>query len=232
MIPPTTRVQWPRSYRLIRSIYPPIDLFEDIADPTDWELLVNAEAKTNPRVRDELGAVRLVPVERRVSGPGASWVMAAFCHISTDRPSRFSDGRYGVYYAGNRFEVALHETVFHFERFMRATEEPAAQADFRELIGRVDAELHDIRNDPRFAGLHDPNDYTASQALARDLRNSQNSDGIVYRSVRYAGGDAVAAFWPDVVDIPVQGRHLRYRWNGERVNAYFIYGEDDWITFP
>lgn len=231
MIPPITRVQWPRSYRLIRSIYPPVDLFEDIADPEDWELLANAEAKTNPRVRDDLGAVRLVPVDRRVSGPGASWVMAPFCHISTDRPSRFSDGRYGVYYAGDRFDVALHETVFHFERFMQATEEPAAQADFRELVGRVDAALHDIRDDARYAAEHAPDDYGPSQALARDLRNAQGSNGLVYRSVRHPEGDAIAVFWPDVVDVPVQGRHLRYRWNGERVDAYFIYGEDDWIAF-
>lgn len=28
-----SHVQWPKTYRIIRSIYPPIDLFEDIADP-------------------------------------------------------------------------------------------------------------------------------------------------------------------------------------------------------
>ena len=29
-------VDWPDARRIIRSIYPPIDLFEDIADPADW----------------------------------------------------------------------------------------------------------------------------------------------------------------------------------------------------
>ena len=38
-------------------MYPPIDLFEDIADPADWELIAAAEAKTNPRVREEIGAI-------------------------------------------------------------------------------------------------------------------------------------------------------------------------------
>ena len=62
---------WRPGYRIIRTIYPPIDLFEDIADPADWELLASAEAKLNPRIRDEIGNLALVPVERRVSGPTA-----------------------------------------------------------------------------------------------------------------------------------------------------------------
>lgn len=231
MTPALSRVRWRRTYRLIRSIYPPIDLFEDIADPADWELIASAEAKTNPRVRDALGAIRLVPVERRVSGPGASWVMAPCCHVSRDRPSRFSDGSYGVYYAGNRFEVALHETVYHYERFMRATDEGPSQADFRELVGSIDRTLHNIRNDDRFAGALDPDDYAASQQLARRLRNDEGSDGIVYPSVRYQAGEAIGAFWPDVISIPTQARHLRYRWNGTRVDAFLVYGEADWTAF-
>ena len=41
----TTRVEWPQTYRIIRSIHPPIELFEDIADPRDWEALASAERK-------------------------------------------------------------------------------------------------------------------------------------------------------------------------------------------
>jgi len=65
-------VHWATSHRIIRTIYPPVDLFEDIADPADWELLTAAEAKTNPRIRDAVGDLSLVPVARRVSGPTAS----------------------------------------------------------------------------------------------------------------------------------------------------------------
>jgi hypothetical protein len=229
--PALSRVRWRRTYRLIRSIYPPIDLFEDIADPADWELIANAEAKTNPRVRDALGAIRLVPVERRVSGAGASWVIAPFCHVSRDRPSRFSEGSYGVYYAGNRFEVALHETVYHYERFMRATDEAPSQADFRELVGSIDRRLHDIRKDDRFTDALDADDYTASQRLARRMRDGEDSDGIVYPSVRYPAGEAIAAFWPDVISIPTQARHLCYRWNGAQIDAYLVYGAEDWTPF-
>lgn len=229
VIPQLTRVQWSKTCRLIRSIYPPINLFEDVADPKDWELIAAAEAKTNPRVRDDIGSISLVPAARRVSGSGASWVMAPFCHISMGRPSRFSDGAYGVYYAGSCFDVALLETIYHFERFMRATNEAAADADYRELIGTVDTNLHDLRGNKHFEKALDPNDYAPSQVLARRLRDTEDSNGIIYPSVRYPKGEAIAVFWPDVVGIPIQGRHLRYHWDGMHAGRYFIYGEDQWL---
>ena len=40
---PTRRVRWKSAYRLVPSRYPPIDLFERIADPDDWQLLFELE---------------------------------------------------------------------------------------------------------------------------------------------------------------------------------------------
>ena len=58
-----------------------------------------------------------MPPARRVTGPGATIVMAPFTHTSPERPSRFSAGSYGLYYAAMRFETALREArpsvVFH-----------------------------------------------------------------------------------------------------------------------
>ena len=104
---PLATIDWPSAVRLIESKYPPIDLFEDLADPEDWELLAAAEAKTNPRIAETIGNLDLVPVERRVSGPGASYVMAPFTHCSPDRPGRFHDGHFGAYYAAKTFETAV-----------------------------------------------------------------------------------------------------------------------------
>src|SRR5947208_2281738 len=93
---PVSQVQWRRAVRIIRSVYPPIDLFEDIADPEDWPLLISAEQKSNPRLMETIGNIDLVPPARRVAGPGSSYLMAPFTHVSADRPSRFSRGRFGV----------------------------------------------------------------------------------------------------------------------------------------
>ena len=45
---PVIDLNWRGAVRIIRSAFPPIDLFEDIADPADWQLLISAEQKTNP----------------------------------------------------------------------------------------------------------------------------------------------------------------------------------------
>jgi hypothetical protein len=210
-------VAWTGAVRIIRSAYPPIDLFEDIADPADWPLLISAEQKTNPRIMETIGNLDLVPVARRVGGAGASWLMAPFTHISPDRPSRFTDGSYGVLYAGKSFETALFETIHHHGRFMARTAEAAGwTSQFREIVLTVQADLHDLREGANDAAL-DPESYTASQALGRSLRAS-GADGLVYPSVRHDGGECVALFYPDCASAPVQGRHLDYHWDGARVD--------------
>lgn len=219
MTPPRRHVNWSRATRIIRFRHPPVDLFEDIADPSDWELLAALEARSNPRVLESVGRLDLVPADQRVSGPGASLVMAPFTHISTDRPSRFSDGSYGVYYCGNSFEVALFETIHHHERFMRRTaQSPGWTSDFRELVGSLTVELHDLRGpDPHFVPLLDRDDYTRSQPFAAALRKG-TSNGLVWQSVRYNAGNAAAVFRPNLVPIPKQGRQFCYHWSGTRVD--------------
>lgn len=209
------RTRWPKAYRIIRSIFPTIDLFEDIADPSDWEALASAESKTNPRVWENLGRLDLVPPERRVSGAGASLLMAPFVHVSRDRPGRFTDGSYGVYSAGDREEVAIREVAYHHGRFMsQSREEPGWTSQFRVLINALDLSLHDVRNDPT---LHDPTDYKRSHAVAKDLHDA-GSNGILYRSVRCPGGECAAIFWPNLIPVPIQGDHFDYFWNGDRVD--------------
>lgn len=225
-------VTWKRSHRIIRTVYPPVSLFEDIADPADWELIASAEAKSNPRVRDEVGNLALVPVSRRISGPTASLVMGAFTHASRDRPSRFTDGSFGVWYCGDSPDVAIAETAFHFERFMAATAEPAGEADFRELVNGIAGRLVDLRGGDHAALLApDPGAYAAAQALGREIHDA-DGDGIVYPSVRRPDGQAAALFWPDRVKLPVnQARALRYHWNGRRMDRYFVHGANDWVPW-
>lgn len=217
--PPICRVEWDGAVRIIRSVYPPIDLFEDIADPADWPLLLSAEQKTNPRIRVAIGNLDLVPPERRVGGNGASYLMASFTHVSVDRPSRFSDGSYGVLYVADRYETALFETIHHHARFMACTAElPGWTSQFQEIILTVCADLHDLRGqDDQFVACLDPDDYAAAQLLGAALRKA-GSDGIAYPSVRQAGGECVGLLYPDCASSPVQGRHLDYHWDGKRVD--------------
>ncbi len=212
---PVRRVIWPRSARIIRSIYPPIDLFEDIADPADWEALASAEAKFNPRIRDSIGDLAKVPLARRVTGPGASWVMAPFVHCSPLRPGRFTDGTFGLYYAGDSTKVAIAETIHHHTTTMLATAEaPGWTSQFRELIGSLNTDMDDVTG---MKDLLDPDNFGASQVFGTQ-RRAAGSNGITWPSVRFAGGNCIAAFWPNVVPIPTQGGHFAYHWNGSAVD--------------
>ena len=217
---PEAHIEWRGAVRIIRSCFPPIDLFEDIADPADWPLILSAEQKTNPRLMANIGNLDLIPEHRRVAGPGASFLMAPFTHVSTDRPSRFSDGSYGVLYVAHEFETALFETMHHHARFMAATnQEPGWTSQFRELVMNVTATLHDCRDLPRTDPVLSPDDYSAGQSLGARLRAS-GSDGVVFPSVRRPGGQCVGLFYPDLANSPIQGRHLDYHWNGSRVDFY------------
>ncbi len=216
---PVSRIAWKGAVRIIRSAFPPIDLFEDIADPADWPLLISAEQKTNPRIMATIGNLDLVPETRRVGGNGASYLMAPFTHVSPDRPSRFTDGSYGVLYVARAYETALFETVHHHARFMARTRQAAGwTSQFREIVMTVEADLHDLRDLPEGpVPALDPECYAASQALARALKGA-GSDGIAYPSVRHPGGECAALFFPDCASNPVQGRHLDYHWDGARVD--------------
>ena len=225
---PVASVDWKGARRIIRSLFPPIDLFEDIADPEDWPLLIAAEQKTNPRLMESLGALDLVPPARRVSGPGATYLTAPFTHVSPDRPSRFTRGEYGVLYVAQRFETALLETMHHHARFMARTAEPAGwTSQFLELVLDVAAPLHDLRGgDPALTPALDPDDYAKAQALAATLR-ARVSEGIVYPSQRDPNGECAGLFYPDRATRVVQARHLDYHWNGTRVDFYRDLGAGD-----
>ncbi len=227
---PSSALNWPEAWRVITSRYPPINLFERLTpDPAVWEALVALEQLTNPRVRDEIGEIALVPPEERVTGPGASYVMASFTHLNP-KGSRFSDGTFGVYYAAAALETAIAETVHHFESFARDSADPPRSEDMRVLLGSVAAEFEDVAMLPvtERKAILDPDSYAASQAYARPLRAS-GANGVAYPSVRHPGGSCLGAFRPRAVGIPRQERHLKYRWNGERIDRYFDYLRDEWI---
>ena len=217
---PVAAVRWTPCYRIIPSRFPPISLFETVADPADLAAVYEIEAMTNDRLREETGALSLVPPEDRISGPGTSPVMAAFTHINPDG-DRFTDGSYGAFYAGLSLETAIAETRHHRIQFLQATAEPAQELDMRVYAADLDAALHDIRamreSQPL---LYHPASYAVSQQVARELRDA-GSDGIVYQSVRHDGGECAAVFRPRLLSACRQERHLCYVWDGVTIGTVY-----------
>ncbi|HEX5353602.1 MAG TPA: RES family NAD+ phosphorylase [Rhodanobacteraceae bacterium] len=211
--PPLRRIRWQRAYRIVPSRFPPVGVFDAIADPGDLDALYRIEALTNPRLREEWGELSNVPKEHRVSGPGTTPLMAAFTHVNPEG-SRFSDGSYGVLYLAHEFDTAVEETVYHREQFLEATNEPPIDLTMRCYVSGVHGTLRDIRGG--WKAEHDPDSYAASRKLGAKLRR-QGSNGVVFDSVRRAGGECAALFHPDPASPCVQGQHLIYRWDGSKI---------------
>ena len=217
---PISRIEWRPSWRIIPSRFPPISLFERVTEPDDLEAIFELEAMTNPRLRDEVGDIAMVPLEDRVSGPGSSIIMAAFTHLNPEG-SRFTDGTFGVFYAAADIETAIAETKYHRERFMRATEQDRVELDMRVYLVDLVGDLHDLRGQREACSLvyHETN-YAAAQHLAKDLRQS-GANGIAYDSVRRKGGECAAVFRPPLLANPIQGQHLCYVWDGETISNVY-----------
>jgi hypothetical protein len=217
---PVRTTLWKPCYRLIPSRYPTVGLYDRIADPADLDVVFAVEALTNPRIRDEIGQLQLVPPEERVSGAGATPIMAAFTHLNPDG-SRFSDGSYGVYYAAQTLATAIAEVSHHRAVFLARTNEPAIDVDMRVITATLDAPLHDLRKlgKPGEA-LFDPDRYGASQTLGLELR-AAGSWGVQYPSVRHDGGRCVGVFRPKALRNARSGAHIALRWDGEQITHWY-----------
>jgi len=214
---PVRRVQWRNAVRIIPSVFPPIDLFERVADPEHLDAVHAIESAFNPRLRDSVGDLSLVPRNERIVGPGAGYIMAAFTHVSPTG-SRFSNGSYGVFYAAQKESTAIAETLYHRERFMRATNEARAELDMRVLTVTVRAALHDLRGmRDIMPDVYDIDDYTSAQLLGGALR-AGGSNGVVYDSVRHDGGKCVGILRPRLLSSCREAKHLRYIWDGTRIS--------------
>jgi len=217
-VPPVKRVRWMPCVRIIPSRFPPIDLFERVADPADLESVYAVEALTNARLRDEVGDLPLVPPEARVSGAGSSWIMAPFTHVHGPG-GRFSPPEFGAYYAARHVRTAIAETRYHRERFLRATREPPIEIGMRVLHADLSTRLHDLRGlRARYPAIYHDADYSAGQQLAKALR-AAGSFGVAYDSVRDAGGQCVAIFQPRALSNCRQAEHFGYLWDGSRIGA-------------
>ncbi len=212
-----------RVYRVILSRYPQIHLFERVSSPEDWEVLYAVESLTNPRLRDEVGDIRLVAPEDRVYGEGASWIMAAFTHPPVDgRGGRFNKD-FGIYYCAGEESIAIAESSYHRARFLQESRIEKTTQEMRVIRAQLGpAILHDVRHLPDSA-IYDPDHYGESQQLGFALRNAK-SFGVHYRSVR-AVGECFGVIRPSVLSDAIHWRYLRYHYDqGEIVDVEALDG--------
>ena len=215
--PATTRIRWKGASRLIPSRYPSVGLFDRIASPEDLDAIVELEAWTNDRISAQMGLLHAVPPDEWVVGqPMASVVMAAFCH---PRPggARFSASTRGAWYAARSVETALAESVYHRTRELAEVGHYHTRMQMRLYQADFGATFHDIRaGRTAYAPCYNPDSYVASQQFASTLLVA-GSNGVVYHSVRHAGGECLACFRPRLVGRVRVAAHYEYQWDGTAV---------------
>ena len=217
-LPAVSLIRQLDTHRLIPSRHLPKgdSVLVDIADDDEHlQAIFELDAATNERL---LAAQQLLPgigLEELVFGvPHAAVVNAAFCHAHP-LGSRFNGPDRGAWYAGFALETAQAEVAFHKTVQLAEVGRFEDDVTYDDYLADFSAVFHDIRP-PEGRGFKkclDPQSYVASQALAERLMQA-DSLGIVYPSVRHAGGTCVACFRPALVSNVRRDQTYRFIWNG------------------
>jgi hypothetical protein len=171
---------------------------------TDDEDVLNGifelDNATNDRVLAESGMSPGIDARELVFGiPSYRIINAAFCHPAIK--GRFNSPERGAWYAGLELETSQTEVAHHKRLWLLETGwggEEEEIADYVDYLADFRAEFHDIRESKPRAECLSPDNYVVSQALAAQLLKF-GSSGVVYPSVRQAGGTCVACFRPVLV---------------------------------
>ena len=216
-LPPTFNLAQRDTVRLISTgrLKDPV-LLPLAANHGALEDLAALESATNGRlIAQETGLPQLDPRELVFGRAGFTFINAAFTHT---RPggNRFNDDDRGAWYCAFDADTAVGEISYHLTRELEAVGRFENVTDYAEMIADFFGPFHDLRDVEVDPVLHkDPAiAYPAGQNLARQLRIDHSSNGIIYPSIRHAGGTCLVCFRPDLVQNLRQGGIWRLEWQG------------------
>jgi hypothetical protein len=190
------------SHRLIPSQYPPIGLFDTVARAADLVAVMELAGWTNDRLVD--ARLYRLPENEWVFGrANSSIVMAAFLHVAP-AGSRFNGPDLGAWYASAEMRTAAAEVGHHLRREAVARRVPGLKRTYRSYRAHLDGRFRDVRGD---ATLHASDSYEASQKFGEAERKA-GGDGIIFDSVRHAGGVNIVAYRPSKVLAVTQADHF------------------------
>jgi len=221
-VPPVTLVRQFDTHRLIPSRYSAGDesVLARIADD-DAHLrdIFELDGATNDRLLAEQQRFPGIGIEELVFGVPCSHVInAPFCHPHP-LGSRFNGPDRGAWYAGIALETSQAEVAFHKSVALAETGWTSEESiTYDDYLADFSAAFHDLRRATGFRACLDPRSYVASQELAERLLE-EGSLGIVYPSVRHAGGMCLACFRPPLVVNVRRDATYRFTFTGGRPPA-------------
>lgn len=202
-------IDQPATHRLIPARYGD-SVLEKLNLPSDVLAdLSELDAVTNERKLAERGGNAAIgPGELLLGIPEAHIVNAAFTHAGPFG-GRFHTANRGAWYAGFAIETSIAEVGYHKRRFLTEGRiEGAHRFEYIDFLADFAGVFHTLsaREQKRCLTPEPvPQCYSASQAIASELLFA-GSNGIVYPSVRHAGGTCIACFRPALVFHPRRGK--------------------------
>jgi RES domain-containing protein len=218
MLPPIHDCLLTNTHRLIPSRYSPEGTVLARLTPDEKELeeLVELDGATNARLLGEQGLLPGIGVHELLFGvPYSEVVNASFTHAAPDG-GRFNSSRRGAWYAGLERETSITEVAFHKQEQLKEIDWQLEEVStYDDYLADFAAEFHDLRGEkPRFRKFLQPapipDCYQEPQQLAAELLDG-GSNGVVYPSVRRAGGTCVACFRPALVYHVRRAARLEFR---------------------
>jgi len=215
-LPPQRLLRQFDTCRLIPSRF--VDVEDSVLSPladSDAELrdLFELDNATNSRLLAEHGGTPGIGIDELIFRvPNYRMVNAAFTYARPEG-SRFNDGERGAWYCAFEADTALAEITFHKTVEYAEIGYFNDSVSYQAMLADFTAVFHDIRDLPEFAPCLAPDSYVESQKLAARLLG-EGSTGIIYPSVRRAGGTNLACFRPALVGNVRKGAAYQLTWEG------------------
>jgi len=215
-LPGTSLIRRNDTHRLIHSKYSDhgSSVLARLAE-SDGHLadIFDLDNATNDRLRAENDLLPGIGVRELLFGvPYYRVVNAAFTHAHP-LGSRFNGPERGAWYAAFEIKTAQAEVAFHKTVQLAEIDRFEDDVTFDDYRADFSAEFHDLRGPDDWVDCLVPDTYVPSQALAERLLDG-GSLGIVYPSVRRAGGTCLVCFRPALVMNVRKGTTYRFRWSG------------------
>lgn len=204
-------LNWKPAVRVVPR-FPPIEQLEQF-DP-DLQAAVLAELATvDPRI---VGDLRLLPSGRLPAGRGASRIITSYTFA---RPGRFNDETFGAFYGGESLATAIAETAHHTIQSLRDSNAPPQTLPLRLAlhVNVISGGVIDARP-AKYPQIYEADRYAESRHFGA-LVQKRGYEGIVYRSVRRAGGECVAIYASTALGECWDARELVYRYADGRLEV-------------
>ena len=218
---PVVREAFPRTVLLVSTarLRPPV--LEALVSAEDAAALAEIEGATSNRLLAESRGTDGIGRGEFIHGvPYASFVNAAFAYGKPREANRFN-AAHGAWYAALDVETCLlREVAHHMSEFLARSGQLKGIVEYAEMFASMAGEFVDVRQTPGHPCL-DPDravGYPIGNAIG-DAARGQGLNGIIYPSVRQAGGTCIAALRPHAVQSVAPGAVYRLEWSGDREPA-------------